>query len=55
MDASRFPSTIRWVTEEGSVTVDLLAIDLGKRPFHLYGVDSDGVVISRKVGRAKFG
>jgi transposase len=32
---------------------DLLAIDLGKRSFHLYGIDTDGVVLSRKVSRAK--
>lgn len=31
----------------------LLAIDLGKLSFHVYGMDSDGVVISRKVSRAK--
>ena len=33
--------------------MDLLAIDLGKRSFHIYGVDGDGVIISRKVGRSK--
>jgi len=33
--------------------MDLLAIDLGKRSFHIYGIDGDGVIISRKVGRSK--
>ena len=33
--------------------LNLLAIDLGKRSFHLYGIASDGVIVSRKVGRAK--
>lgn len=35
------------------MTVQMLAIDLGKQSFHLYGIDSDGVVVSRKVSRAK--
>jgi transposase len=30
-----------------------LAIDLGKQSFHIYGITSDGEVISRKVSRAK--
>lgn len=30
-----------------------LAIDLGKQSFHVYGIDDDGVVVSRKVSRAK--
>jgi transposase len=33
--------------------MELLAIDLGKRSFHLYGIDTDGVILSRKVSRAK--
>lgn len=33
--------------------MDMLAIDLGKQSFHLHGIDADGVVFSRKVGRAK--
>lgn len=33
--------------------MQLLAIDLGKRSFHLHGIDDDGVVVSRRVGRAK--
>src|SRR3954453_3833410 len=40
-------------TKEGSMAFDLLAIDLGKRSFHLYGIDTDGVIFSQKVGRAK--
>ena len=35
------------------MALELLAIDLGKRSFHLYGIDSDGVVLSRKVSRTK--
>jgi transposase len=53
MDASRFPATIGRQPQEGSMALELLAIDLGKRSFHLYGIDSDGVIVSRKVGRAK--
>lgn len=33
--------------------MDMPAIDLGKQSFHLHGVDVDGVVISRRVGRTK--
>jgi transposase len=35
------------------MAMQLLAIDLGKNSFHLHGINSDGAVISRKVGRAK--
>lgn len=35
------------------MAIELLAIDLGKRSFHIHGVDRDGVIISRKVSRAK--
>ena len=35
------------------MALELLAIDLGKRSFHLYGIDSDGVILSRKVSRSK--
>jgi transposase len=35
------------------MVLEVLAIDIGKRSFHLHGVDADGVVISRRVGRAK--
>ncbi len=35
------------------MSLELLAIDLGKRSFHIHAVDSDGVVISRKTSRAK--
>jgi transposase len=53
MDASRFPTTMPSSTKEGSMALELLAIDLGKRSFHLYGIDTDGVILSRKVSRAK--
>lgn len=33
--------------------MQLLSIDLAKRSFHVYGVDADGGVISRRVGRSK--
>ena len=36
------------------MTFDMLAVDLGKQSFHLHGVSGDGVVLSRKVSRAKF-
>jgi transposase len=35
------------------MSLELLAIDLGKRSFHLYGIDGDGVIVSKKVTRAK--
>jgi transposase len=35
------------------MALELLAIDLGKRSFHLYGIDTDGVILSRKVSRVK--
>lgn len=35
------------------MALELLAIDLGKRAFHIYGIDSDGVILSRKVSRAR--
>ena len=35
------------------MSLELLAIDLGKRSFHLYGIDTDGVILSQKVSRAK--
>ena len=35
------------------MAMELLAIDLGKQSFHLHGIDADGVVVSRKVSRAK--
>jgi transposase len=54
MDASRFPATMSGQTMEANVTFDLLAIDIGKQSFHLHGVCSDGVVLSRKVSRGKF-
>ena len=36
------------------MTIQLLAVDLGKRSFHIYGITADGVVVSRKVSRSKF-
>jgi hypothetical protein len=53
MDASRFQATIGGQAMEADVTFDMVAIDLGKLSFHLHGVSSDGVVLSRKVSRAK--
>ena len=35
------------------MSLKLLAIDLGKQSFHVHGIDGDGVVVSRKVSRAK--
>jgi transposase len=35
------------------MSLKLLAIDLGKRSFHCHGIDSDGVISSRKVSRSK--
>ena len=35
------------------MSLELLAIDIGKQSFHVHGVGSNGVVLSRKVGRAK--
>jgi hypothetical protein len=35
------------------MSLELLAIDQGKRSFHLYGIDTDGVILSQKVSRAK--
>ena len=53
MDASRFQATIGGQAMEADVTFEMVAIDLGKLSFHLHGVSSDGVVLSRKVSRAK--
>jgi transposase len=35
------------------MSLDLIAIDLGKRSFPIHGIDSNGVIISRKISRAK--
>lgn len=35
------------------MSVGLFAIDLGKRSFHIHGIDCDGVIISRKTSRSK--
>lgn len=37
------------------MSLELLAIDLGKQSFHVHGIDGDGVIVSRKVSRAKLG
>ena len=52
MDVSRFPASIA-DTKEESMSLELLAIDLGKRSFHCHGIDSDGIVLSRKVSRSR--
>jgi transposase len=53
MDASRFRATMSGQLTEGSMSYELVAIDLGKSSFRLHGVDRDGVVLSRKVTRSK--
>jgi hypothetical protein len=53
MDASHFPVTMVDQPKEGSMTLQMLAIDLGKQSFHLHGIDAAGVIVSRKVSRAK--
>jgi hypothetical protein len=35
------------------MSLRLLAIDLGKRSFHVHGIDSGGIIISRKISRLK--
>jgi len=35
------------------MTLQMLAIDLGKHSFHLYGIDSDRGIVSSKVSRGK--
>jgi hypothetical protein len=40
MDASRFPATMWLPTKDGRIALELLAIDLDKRSFHLYGIDT---------------
>ena len=53
MDASRFTILMGHQEQEEDMAINLLAIDIGKRSFHIFGVDQDGVIISRKVSRAK--
>jgi transposase len=56
MDASRFQATMGdLIGRRKAMTIQLLAIDLGKQSFHLHGITATGVVISRKVSRAKLG
>jgi transposase len=40
-------------TKEESMSLELPAIDLGKRSFHCHGIDSDGIILSRKVSRSR--
>jgi transposase len=35
------------------MALNTLAIDVGKNSFHVFGIDKDGVIVSRKVSRAK--
>jgi hypothetical protein len=41
------------VAQQKDMAMRLLAIDLAKRSFHVHGVDADGGVISRRVGRSR--
>jgi transposase len=52
MDAFRFCYHCSEPKEE-SMPLKLLAIDLGKRSFHIHGIDDDGIIVSRKVSRSK--
>jgi transposase len=53
MDASRFVAMMGDQPKEGSMSLELMAIDLGKSSFHIHGIEGDGVIISRKVSRTK--
>jgi hypothetical protein len=53
MYVSRLSATIVDLAKEGNMSLKLLALDFGKRSFHIHGVDSDGVVVSRKTSRCK--
>jgi transposase len=35
------------------MALNTLAIDIGKHSFHLFGIDDDGVIVSRKVSRPR--
>ncbi len=35
------------------MALNMLAIDVGKHSFHIFGIDEDGLVVSRKISRAK--
>ena len=35
------------------MALNALAIDIGKHSFHLFGIDDDGVMVSRTVSRLK--
>lgn len=34
------------------MALNTLAIDIGKQSFHVFGIDDDGVIVSRKVSRS---
>lgn len=53
MDASLYRATMGGPLREVDMLIEVIAIDLGKQSFHLYGVSSGGVVLSRKVTRTK--
>jgi transposase len=40
-------------TEETAYALEATCIDVGKYSFHIFNVDEEGVVVSRKVSRAK--
>jgi transposase len=35
------------------MALNTLAIDIGNQSFHVFGIDDDGVIVSRKVSRSK--
>jgi transposase len=35
------------------MALNTLAVDIGKQSFHVFGIDDDGVIVSRKVSRSK--
>src|SRR3546814_17502713 len=47
------PSMLRQRPGRGVHHMQMLAIDLGKQSFHIYGITCEGEVISRNVSRAK--
>src|SRR3954464_7859132 len=54
MDASRKPAIVAGPCGgDSSWPLNTLAIDIGKHSFHLFGIDDDGVIVSRKVSRLK--
>jgi hypothetical protein len=53
MRASRFLATMGGQLKEANMSFDVVAIDPGNQSFHLHGVDSDGIVLSKKVRRTQ--